>query len=302
MDPQVRCRGLTRRYGNRTVLDDLDLEIFPGELCALLGANGAGKSTAVRILCTLSRPHTGTGTVAGHDVRQSPRAVRRHIGVVFQEPTLDQRLTVQENIRLHGVLYGLSGRRLQTRMSEVLALVGLEHQASAPVDTLSGGTARRLEIARALLHEPDVLFLDEPTTGLDPAARVKIWDDVRRLRREKGICVLLTTHYLAEAETADRVVLLREGRVTARGTPSELKGELGRDVVVLCTPSPEAVAQTLSRSGWHALPDKDGVEVSCADGEAALPTLITTAGAEITRARVRTRSLDDVFMRYAEKG
>jgi ABC-2 type transport system ATP-binding protein len=277
----------------------LDLRVGRGELVALLGPNGAGKSTAVRILTTLARADSGQAWVTGFDVRREAREVRRRIGVVFQEPTLDRQLTVAENLRLHGLLYGLRRRRLAARTSDVLAALDLGSRRDDRVAVLSGGTARRLEIARALLHEPGVLFLDEPTVGLDPQARAGIWTDLTRLRAESGVSVLLTTHYLEEVDQANGVTILDRGRVVAQGTPAQLKARLGDEVIRLRTDRPEQVSANLGRAGYLTLPQDAAVDVWCVDAESALPAVITAAGAALHGAAVRPRTLDDVFLHHA---
>jgi ABC-2 type transport system ATP-binding protein len=219
----VLARGLTRSYGGRDVVADLDLSVRPGEIFGFLGPNGAGKTTTINILCTLLRPTRGWAQVAGHDVVQNPHEVRRSIGLVFQESTLDPDLTAMENLRFHADLFGLPRRQKRRAIATMLELVDLTERKDSLVRTFSGGMRRRLEIARGLLHSPRVLFLDEPTTGLDPQTRVIIWQYLRRLRREQNITVFLTTHYLEEAENCDRIVIIDHGELVAEGTPGELK-------------------------------------------------------------------------------
>mgnify|MGYP001293415205 CR=1 FL=1 len=225
----ILCRGLTRRIGSVLAVASLDLEVEEGEFFALLGPNGAGKTTTILMLVTLLRPSGGEVYVLGHHVVREAEAVRREIGVVFQDPTLDERLTAWENLEVHAYLYALPRSEIRRRIAEALAWAELESVAHRPVRTFSGGMKRRLELARALMHRPRLLFLDEPTLGLDPQGRHRLWEAIQALR-EEGLTVLLTTHYLEEAESADRVGILEGGRLVAVGTPRELKRRsLGRE-------------------------------------------------------------------------
>ncbi|HLW48404.1 MAG TPA: ATP-binding cassette domain-containing protein [bacterium] len=222
----IECRGLTRRFGDRAAVNDVSFEVRPGELFGLLGPNGAGKTTTHRVLTTTLEPTAGTAKVAGFDVVRDARRVRDLIGVVFQEPALDDRLTARENLHLHAVLYGLRPRIAGPRIQEALEWAGLSEHAGRPVRTFSGGMKRRLELARALLHEPRVLFLDEPTAGLDPQARRRLWDQISTLRRG-GLTAFVTTHNMQEAEACDRVAIIDDGRLLAIGAPAALKTRIG---------------------------------------------------------------------------
>lgn len=220
--PVIECRGVTRRFGDCTAVYDVSFDVAAGELFGLLGPNGAGKTTTHRMLTTTLAPTTGTMRVAGFDVVAEARRVRDLIGVVFQEPALDDRLTAHENLHLHAVLYGLRPRFVGTRVQEALEWAGLNEHAGRPVRTFSGGMKRRLELARALLHEPRVLFLDEPTAGLDPQGRRRLWDQIGALRRV-GLTAFVTTHNMPEAESCDRVAIIDTGRLLVTGSPAELK-------------------------------------------------------------------------------
>ncbi|WP_119313989.1 ABC transporter ATP-binding protein [Calidithermus terrae] len=218
----VECHDLSRRFGEAVAVDALSLAVEAGELFALLGPNGAGKSTAVHMLTTVLPPSSGWARVAGFDVVRQAAAVRESIGLVFQEPALDERLTARENLEIHGVLYGLRGPRLKEAIAQALEWASLAEAARRPVRAFSGGMKRRLELARALMHTPQVLFLDEPTLGLDPQGRRHLWERVATLRGQ-GLTVFMTTHYLQEAEACDRVGILDQGRLIAEGTPAALK-------------------------------------------------------------------------------
>lgn len=243
--PRVEALGLTHVYRDRTALDDVSFAVRAGEIFALLGPNGGGKSTLFRILTTLQRPTRGTARVAGHDVVRDPAGVRRSLGVVFQHPSVDAQLTVGENMRAHGALYGLGGAELGRRVDEQLGRFGLEARRRDRVGTLSGGLARRVEIAKALLAGPAVLVMDEPSAGLDPTARRDLMDQLHRLRASEGVTVLLTTHHMEEAERCDRVGVLDAGRLVALDTPDGLKAEVGGDVVTIRGRNLEAMAEVL---------------------------------------------------------
>ncbi|MEX2536801.1 MAG: ATP-binding cassette domain-containing protein [Trueperaceae bacterium] len=222
----IVCDGLVRHFGDVTALNDLTLSVEKGEFFALLGPNGAGKSTTLHILTTMLPPSSGRAEVAGHDVVREPRGVRNAIGMVFQEPALDTRLTGRENLRIHAALYAIPRRRVDAVVDEALQWASLEEAGDRLVRTYSGGMKRRLELGRALMHEPKVLFLDEPTLGLDPQGRRHLWESIAQLRG-RGLTVVMTTHNLAEAESCDRVGIIDQGRLQALGTPQELRHQVG---------------------------------------------------------------------------
>src|SRR5271163_787183 len=237
--------GLTHSYGERLAIDRLSFDVRAGEIFGLLGPNGSGKTTLFRILSTLMTPTGGRASIQGFDVAREPNKVRQQIGIVFQARSLDLKLTVAENLKHQGHLYGLSGSPLKTRIQQVLNRVGLLDRANDFVETLSGGMQRRVELAKGLIHSPAILLLDEPTTGLDPGARRDLWQYLQMLRDEEGVAVLVTTHLMEEAEHCDRLAILNEGKLVALGSPVELKSQIGGDIVLFETQSPEA-AQTLS--------------------------------------------------------
>src|SRR5580704_18385093 len=230
----VITRNLVRRFGSLTAVDQLNLEISAGEIYGFLGPNGAGKSTLLRVLCTLLRPSAGHAVVAGHDVVDEPQEVRFRIGVALQEAALDDRQSGRELLCLQGRLYGLKSSEIRIRLSEVLDLVDIGDAIDRRIGTYSGGMKRRLDLAAALMHNPEIVFLDEPTTGLDPTSRASVWSEVRRLNVELGMTIFLTTQYLEEAdELAHRVGIISEGRLVAEGTPESLKRSVGQDVIVV---------------------------------------------------------------------
>jgi ABC-2 type transport system ATP-binding protein len=294
----VSVTGLVKHFGEIEAVKGVTFDVGSGEIFAFLGPNGAGKSTTIKMLCTLLRPTAGHATVAGHDVAREPKAARANIGLVFQDRTLDEQLTAEENLAFHGALYGIPKREMAERSARVLEMVGLTDRRKDLVSTFSGGMARRLEIARGLMHAPTVLFLDEPTIGLDPQTRTRIWEDVQRLRDEQGVTVFMTTHYMDEAEYADRIAIIDRGTIVAMGSPAELKASVGLDTVLLATADDGAAAARLEAAGFDLSVTSDGVLVRTADGESAVPTLIDRAGVPVRLVRVRRPTLDDVFLHY----
>jgi len=294
----VEVRGLTRRFGDFTAVDAISFDVREREVFAFLGPNGAGKSTTINVLCTLARPTSGHVRIAGFDVTARPKAVRRQIGLVFQEPTLDDRLTAQENLRFHAVLYRVPSDQVNARIERVLELVDLSDRRYDLVSEFSGGMARRLEIARALMHVPRVLFLDEPTIGLDPQTRALMWEDVLRLREEANITVFLTTHYMDEAEYADRIAIIDRGRIVALDTPRALKAEIGADTVDLGTTDDAAALAALQRNDYNAQAGASGVRVFVEHGAAAVAPLIAAVRVPVLDVHVHEPTLDDVFMYY----
>jgi len=294
----VETVSLSKRFGEMHAVKGISFSIGRGEVFAFLGPNGAGKTTTVRMLCTLTRPSGGHAAVAGFDVARQPEAVRRRIGLVFQEQTLDDRLTAEQNLRFHAVLYHVPRGEVEQRIQRVLRLVALEDRRHDLVSTFSGGMARRLEIARGMLHTPVVLFLDEPTVGLDPQTRALVWEDVLRLRREEQMTIFLTTHYMDEAEYADRVAIIDHGQIVATGTPDELKHQVGADTVELVTVDDAAAAAHLDAAGFRVRRGEEQLAISAEDGEAAVPRLIEAAGVRVRSVDVHHPTLDDVFLHY----
>ena len=301
--PAISARGLRRTFGDLTAVDALDLEIRRGEIYGLLGPNGAGKSTTVKMLCTLLAPTGGQATVAGYDIATQPQQVRLNIGVALQEVALDPKQTGLELLRLQGRLYGLSKREVDQRLAELRSLVDIGDALERRIGTYSGGMQRRLDLAAALVHNPEVLFLDEPTTGLDPLSRARVWDEVRRLNEQLGMTILLTTQYLEEAdELADRVGIVDAGRLVAEGTPTELKRRIGTDLVIVrIGGDPEAAKRALD--GVYGVEAVEGhgheLTVSVAEGSASVgPIAIALHDAEVTvhDLTLRTPTLDDVFL------
>ncbi len=295
----IRVRGLVKRYGAVEAVGGIDLDVRPGETFGFLGPNGAGKSTTIKILCTLVDATSGTAQVAGWDVATERVQVRRQIGLVFQEPTLDAYLTGEQNLRFHGELYGVERSGAAARREEVLRMVGLWERRGDEVQNYSGGMRRRLEIARGLLHSPKVLFLDEPTIGLDPQTRASIWGYLRDLHRSEDITVFVTTHYMDEAEHCDRIAIMNEGRIVALDTPERLKAAVGKDRVQISTDDdPAAIRELRDRFGIEASVHEGTVSFAVVDGAAFVPRLFAGLGVSIRSVTVNRPTLDDVFLAH----
>ena len=296
----IRVEGLEKRFADVEAVRGVDFEVHTGETFGFLGPNGAGKSTTINMLCTLVRPTGGRATVAGYDVVTERDEVRREIGLVFQETTLDTYLSAAQNLRFHGQLYGVPAAQLEARMRQVLELVGLWDRRDKDVQTFSGGMKRRLEIARGLLHSPRVLFLDEPTVGLDPQTRASIWEYLDELRRQEDLTIFLTTHYMDEAEHCDRIAIMDAGQIVALDTPQALKAAIGTDRIRLEVDDAEAASAAIKRQfGLEVSSDPaGGLVLQVADGERFVPRLLADLGVAVRSVSVTRPTLDDVFMSY----
>ncbi len=297
--PAITVAGLTKNYGEIEAVRGIDFEVPVGETFGFLGPNGAGKSTTIKMLCTLARPTSGSARVAGHEVTSERDAVRRNIGLVFQDTTLDNYLTGTQNLRFHAALYGVPAAAVEPRMRQVLEMVGLWDRRDSVVMTYSGGMKRRLEIARGLLHAPHVLFLDEPTVGLDPQTRASIWEYINELKRREDITIFLTTHYMDEAEHCDRIAIIDHGQIVAIDTPEALKASVGKDRVQIHTADDQAAIAELAREfGIEAAMHEGAVTFSVASGEQFVPQLFGALSVPIKSVSVSRPTLDDVFMSY----
>ncbi|SHN47904.1 ABC transporter ATP-binding protein [Cryptosporangium aurantiacum] len=295
----VRTRGLGKAYRDATAVRGLDLTVPRGTTFGFLGPNGAGKSTTIGMLCTLIRPTAGEASVAGQDINRAPHEVRRRIGLVTQESTVDQDLSAIENLSFHAELYGASRRDARRRAGAVLEIMHLAERGRSPVRTYSGGMRRRLDIARGLMHEPEVLFLDEPTAGLDPHSRANIWTRLHELRQRQGITIFLTTHYLEEAENCGRIAVIDRGSVVAEGSPADLKSTVGDDLVCLRTADDAAAVHAVrTQLGLAAALVNHEVRVRATDGAALIPALIQAVTVPVTSVTVVKPSLDDVFLHH----
>ena len=306
MDYAVQTKGITRDFDEVKAVDGIDLNISRGEIYGFLGPNGAGKTTLVRMLITLLLPTSGSATVAGFDVVDQANDVRLRIGAALQEAALDPKQTGREILRLQGRLYGLSRRDVDTRFEELSSLVDIGDAINRFVGTYSGGMKRRLDLAASLIHNPEILFLDEPTTGLDPISRARVWEEVRRINREMDVTIFLTTQYLEEADAlADRVGIINNGRLMAEGTPADLKRSLGKDVIIARVDGQAELARE-ALSGLDALDavDVTGGEViiQVSNGAAAISRValaLNYVGVEVSEITLRTPTLDDVFLSVA---
>lgn len=302
--PAIVTQDLTREFNGLVAVDRANLEIEEGELFGLLGPNGAGKTTLIHMLCTILPPTKGTAKVWGFDIREEPAEVRRSIGIVFQDPSLDERLTGRENLDFHGRIYGMPKDRRRRRIEEVLGLVELEDRADDLVETYSYGMRRRLEVARGLMHRPRILFLDEPTLGLDPQTRRRIWDYIERLKREESITIMLTTHYMDEADhLCDRVGIIDYGRIVALDEPERLKDGLEGDIVLLEVGRPEGHFELLRSQAYvKDVRLVDGVfHLAVSGGERCIPELIKAVmggGGEVRSVGLKRPSLEDVFIHH----
>ena len=294
----IEAKGLVKKYGDLEAVAGIDLEVYGGEIFGFLGPNGAGKSTTISMLCTLLTPTAGIARVAGIDVVRDPAAVRQRIGLVFQDPSLDDQLTARENLEFHAFVYSVPAPDRRRRIDEMLNLLQLADRASSAVKTFSGGMKRRLEIARGMLHQPQVLFLDEPTIGLDPQTRKSIWTHLNELRDTKGVTIFMTTHYMDEAEYCDRIAIIDRGKIVALGTPDELKAMVGGDVVTITSTAPGAAAKEIEDMlGVKPARDNGTLRMEVPDGKAFVPRLVRELRAPVDTVSLRRPSLDDVFLK-----
>ena len=299
VDSAVAVDGLRKSYGAFEAVKGISFAVAPGETFGFLGPNGAGKSTTISMLCTLVKPSGGRALVDGFDIVGARTEVRRRIGLVFQDTTLDDYLTAEENLRFHAELYGVPRELVGERMRQVLEMVGLWDRRQSIVRTYSGGMKRRLEIGRGLLHSPRVLFLDEPTVGLDPQTRASIWDYINELKARETITIFLTTHYMDEAENCDRIAIIDHGDLVRIDSPEALKASVGQDRVELHTADDRAAIVALDqRFGLAATMSEGAVTFHVAGGEAFMPRLFGELGVAIQSVRVSRPTLDDVFMSY----
>jgi ABC-2 type transport system ATP-binding protein len=290
--------NLVRAFGKFRAVNDISFAVPKGEIFGFLGPNGAGKTTTIKVLCTLLAPTSGTATVGGYDCARDPDRVRAHIGIIFQDPSLDDRLTAEENLYFHSLLYRIPAAIRKERMDTVLGMVELNDRRKSLVREFSGGMKRRLEIARGLMHQPAVLFLDEPTLGLDPQTRHHIWQYLLDLRERSGLTIFLTTHYMDEAENCDRIAIIDQGKIIALDTPERLKLSVGRDVISLATDNDALAIQELGTMfSIRAEKGKQGgVYFATTNGESTLPDIIRSLTPRILSVSLKEPSLDDAFL------
>jgi ABC-2 type transport system ATP-binding protein len=297
--PAIEVHDLVKTFGEVEAVRGVAFDVSAGEVFGFLGPNGAGKSTTINMLCTLMKPTSGSAKVAGYDVMQERDDVRRNIGLVFQDPTLDGYLTAAQNLQLHAELYGVQSDLVEPRMRQVLKMVGLWERRDGVVGTFSGGMRRRLEIARGLMHSPRVLFLDEPTIGLDPQTRHSIWTYIRELQRREEITIFMTTHYMDEAEWCERIAIMDHGQIVALDAPATLKAQIGTDRVSINTEDDDAaIAALASNFGIEAKIAEGAVTFGVPGGEQFVPRLFAELGVSIRSVSVSRPTLDVVFMSY----
>ena len=295
----VAVESLSHCYGRRRALDDLSFSIRAGELFVFLGPNGSGKTTLFRILSTLVPYQSGTVRMFGQDLGGALHDIRRRLGVVFQAPSLDAKLTVAENLACQAALYGLAGRAASARIERVLGAVGLLDRKDERAETLSGGLRRRVELAKGLLHDPDLILMDEPSTGLDPGARVDFWHHVRSLRAERPLTVVLTTHLLDEADRADRIAILDQGKLVAVDTPEALKATVGGDTITLRVEDPETCAEVVRKQlGLDVRVLDQELRLEHPDGHRLIPQLVETLGGRVQAVHLGRPTLEDVFIAH----
>jgi ABC-2 type transport system ATP-binding protein len=295
--PAIEVDDLAKRYGEVEAVRGISFAVRAGEIFGFLGPNGAGKTTTIKILCTLLQASSGSARLAGIDVATAPSDVRRRIGVIFQDPALDDRLTAAENLNLHAVAYRVPRAERAERIDEALRFVDLYDRRADLTRTFSGGMKRRLEIARGLVHRPDILFLDEPTTGLDPQTRARTWEVLRDLRTRYGTTLFLTTHYMDEAENCDRIAVIDHGQIVALDTPEALKQRVGKDLVTARSADPAGLARLLTEKyGITSTPGEGGLTFLVEEGDAFIVKLLTTDRPALQGISVRRPTLDDVFL------
>ncbi len=300
MPNAIGISKLSKSFGKLRAVDSISLEITEGEVFALLGPNGAGKTTTISMLCGLLAPSSGKAMVAGFDVHAEPLKVRQSIGVVFQSPSVDDLLSGRENLEMHALLYGVPAKGRKERIEGMLALVGLTERQSSPVKEYSGGMRKRLELARGILHKPKILFLDEPTVGLDPQTRQHIWEYIRKLSKREGTTVVFTTHYLEEAEQfADRVAIIDHGKIITVGTPRQLVEGLGGDVAIFkCSQAGRLAAELRKmKETGEVAEEKGGVRATIKNSREGLPKILRKF-TSISSVEIRPATLNDVFIKY----
>ncbi|MDD5591059.1 MAG: ATP-binding cassette domain-containing protein [Dehalococcoidales bacterium] len=294
----IEVNNLAKKFDDLVAVDHINLQVAPGELFGFLGPNGAGKTTTINILCTLSKPTSGQAIVNGFDVVRQQSQVRQSIGLVFQDPSLDERLSGLQNLRFHAMVYNVPASIREKRIEEVLKIMELWDKRHHDVRTYSGGMKRRLELARGLLHYPKVLFLDEPTIGLDPQTRNRLWEYILELKQREGTTIFLTTHYMDEADKADRIAVMDYGKIVAMDTPERLKRKVGMDVITVKTDdNTKAAAEIETSYQTEVRRDNDELVFAVEHGEKFLPKFIKEFGTKILSVSLRRPSLDDVFLK-----
>jgi ABC-2 type transport system ATP-binding protein len=300
--PIIQVEHLTKRFDGITAVNDISFEVEEGTIFGFLGPNGAGKTTTISILCTLLSPTSGRTVIAGHDCMKEPSEVRKAIGIVFQDTTLDKDLTAHENLIFHAYLYNVPKNEIKERVADVLHFVDLYERKADLVKKFSGGMKRRLEVARGLIHRPRVLFLDEPTLGLDPQSRANLWEFITGLPEKHKVTIFMTTHYMEEAEVCDRIAIIDNGRIISMGSPEELKKTIGGDVVSLTTTDNALAKQEIEQLFNLNVSEKNDVlYMTCTQGDTCIPEIIRTLGKKVFSVKIERPSLNDVFLKLTGK-
>ena len=298
----IKVENLTRRFNGITAVDNISFEVEEGTIFGFLGPNGAGKTTTINILCTLLSPTSGKAQIAGHDCMKESAAVRKAIGIVFQDTTLDKDLTAYENLIFHAYLYNVPKDEMKQRVSDVLRFVGLHERKDDLVKKFSGGMKRRLEVARGLIHRPRVLFLDEPTLGLDPQSRTSLWEFITELPKKHNVTIFMTTHYMEEAEVCNRIAIIDKGKIIAMGSPEELKRMVSGDVVYIRTADNAHAKQEIEKLLNTPVSEKEGeLYMTCDMGDTCIPEMIRKIGEKVLSVRLQRPTLNDVFLKLTGK-
>jgi ABC-2 type transport system ATP-binding protein len=296
--PVIQVDNLTKRFGNIKAVNDVSFTVEEGTIFGFLGPNGAGKTTTINILCTLLAPTSGMASISGHDCIKNPSEVRKSIGIVFQDPTLDKDLTAYENLMFHAYLYDVKRSEMKGLIHDALNFVGLYERRDDLVKKFSGGMKRRLEVARGLIHRPRVLFLDEPTLGLDPQTRASLWDFIVKLPEEHNVTIFMTTHYMEEAEVCDRIAIIDNGKIISTGTPDELKKTVGGDVIYIKTTDNIKAKEEIKKLFNVQVSEKDNeLFLTSLKGDSCIPELIKTLGETVQSVRLQRPTLNDVFLK-----
>jgi ABC-2 type transport system ATP-binding protein len=300
--PIIKVEGLSKKFNGLTAVDNISFEVNEGTIFGFLGPNGAGKTTTINILCTLLSPTSGKASIAGHDCVKEPSEVRKAIGIVFQDTTLDKDLTAYENLQLHAYLYDVRRNEIKTRIEDALSFVGLYERKNDLVKKFSGGMKRRLEVARGLIHRPRVLFLDEPTLGLDPQTRSNLWEFIVGLPRKHNVTIFMTTHYMEEAEVCDSIAIIDKGNIIASGTPAELKKTVGGDVIYIKTEDNTKAKADIEKLFQIEVSEKNGeLFLTSLRGDACIPEIIKAIGEKVLSVRLQRPTLNDVFLKLTGK-
>jgi len=298
----ISVKNLAKTFDGITAVNDISFEVQEGTIFGFLGPNGAGKTTTINILCTLLSPTSGSASIAGHDCMKNPSDVRKAIGIVFQDTTLDKDLTAYENLIFHAYLYNVPKKEMRDRVHDVLNFVDLYDRKNDLVKKFSGGMKRRLEVARGMIHHPRVLFLDEPTLGLDPQSRTNLWEFIKRLPEKHNVTIFMTTHYMEEAEVCDKIAIIDTGKIISIGSPDELKRTVGGDIVYVKTTDNTNAKKEIEKLFGLSVTEKEGeIYMTCTMGDTCIPEMIRTIGEKVISVRLQRPTLNDVFLKLTGK-